>query len=361
MARRRTLEAPDPAALAEIEKGFAAKPGAAPMGLGAPIAKVASETAQSRDARSAEERAAEARRARDAEAYARAQAEGRVIETLPIERIRINHLTRDRAEADAEAMEELIASIRANGQRLPVEVVALEDGQYGLISGWRRVRALSLLAAEAGRPAEARAIVRPPVEAGAAYAAMVEENEVRAQLTPYERGRIAAVAAHLGAFESMEAAVDEIFAAASKAKRSKIRGFALVHYELGDVLGFGRELSEVAGMKLAGALRGGFAAKLRAALEHRSAGSAAEEWALLAPVLAEAEAAPAPKAAVARGGRPKRETAAPLAEGALPGGGRVAVHEEGGKLVLSLDGPGTDRQAQAERLVALLAEHGLAG
>ncbi len=361
MARRRTLEAPDAATLAEIEKGFAAKPGGAPLGLGAPIAKVASETAQSRDARSAEDRAAEARRATQAEAWSAAQAEGRVIETLPLDRIKLNHLSRDRIDSDPEEMAELVASIRASGQRLPVEVVPLEDGQYGLISGWRRLRALSMLAAEEGRPAEVRALVRPAIEAGAAYAAMVEENEIRAQLRPYERGRIAAVAAQTGTFESVEAAVDVIFAAASKAKRSKIRGFALVHFELGDLLNFPRDLSEANGGKLAVALRAGFAAKLRAALEHCSAEDAAAEWALLEPVVQAAQPSEQPSeqpsAKKSRGGRPRRAAAAPLAETVLADGAHVAVREERGKLVVTLDGQGTAPRAAAERMLALLSQH----
>ncbi|PHP26387.1 ParB/RepB/Spo0J family partition protein [Limimaricola cinnabarinus] len=357
MARRRTLEAPDPKALAEIEAGFAAKPMTGPGGFAAPIAQVAAEAASGRDARPAPDRAEAARVASQAAAWREAQAEGRLIETLPLDRIQVNHLSRDRIETDAEAMEELTASIRANGQRLPIEVMDLGEGRYGLISGWRRMRALALIGAEDGTAPVARAIVRPVVEAGAAYAAMVEENEVRAQLTPYERGRIAAVAAHLGAFPSMEAAVDEIFAAASKAKRSKIRSFALVHYELGDLLSHGRALSEAAGLRLASALRGGFAAKLRAALERCEARDAAEEWAALEAVLASAEAAPAPRQ---RGGRPRRDAPPPLAEARLADGARAVVRGEGAKLVLTLDGQeGLDeaaRQALAERMLELVEQ-----
>ncbi|MGR3464436.1 MULTISPECIES: ParB/RepB/Spo0J family partition protein [Rhodobacterales] len=357
MARRRTLEAPDARALAEIEAGFAAKPSPGPGGFAAPIAQVASEAATDRDARPATDRAQEARTASEAAAWRDAQSEGRVIVTLPLDRIAVNHLTRDRVETDAEAMDELIASIRANGQRLPIEVVDLGEGRYGLVSGWRRVRALALIGAEEGAQPTARAIVRPAIEAGDAYAAMVEENEIRAQLTPYERGRIAAVAAHLGAFSSMEAAVDAIFAAASKAKRSKIRSFALVHYELGDLLSHGRELSEAAGLRLAAALKGGFAAKLRGALERGEAEDAEAEWALLEAVLGTLEKAPRD---TVRGGRPRRAAPPPLAETVLPDGARATVRGDGARIVLTLDGQGdldeAGRRALAERLLARLAE-----
>lgn len=359
MARRRTLEAPDPQALAEIEAGFAAKPALGPGGFAAPIAQVAAEAASDRDARPTADRANAARTATEAASWREAQAEGRVIETLPLDRIQVNHLTRDRVESDAEAMDELVTSIRANGQRLPIEVVDLGEGRYGLVSGWRRVRALALIGAEEGTAPVARAIVRPAVEAGDAYAAMVEENEIRAQLTPYERGRIAAVAAHLGAFPSMEAAVDAIFAAASKAKRSKIRSFATVHFELGDLLSHGRELSEAGGLRLAAALRGGFATKLRAALEQGDAQDAAAEWALIEPILDAAEAAPKP---APRGGRPRRQAPPPLAEAVLPNGARATVRSDGAKLVLTLDGQGglsdSQRRDMAERLLACLTEAG---
>lgn len=51
---------------------------------------------------------------------------------------------------------------------------------------------------------------------------MVEENEVRANLSHYERGRIAVLAAEQGHFTHVEEAVARLSGAASKAKRSKI-------------------------------------------------------------------------------------------------------------------------------------------
>ena len=54
-----------------------------------------------------------------------------------------------------------------------------------------------------------------------------------------------------GHFADVEEAVARLFGAASKAKRSKIRSFALVHEELGDMLAFPEELTEKGGLRLA--------------------------------------------------------------------------------------------------------------
>ena len=94
------------------------------------------------------------------------------------------------------------ASIRAHGQRTPAEITMLDEGdedghspyRFGLISGWRRLRALSELYEETGevRFATIKALMQPEAEAAASYVAMVEENEIRAALSYYERARLVA-------------------------------------------------------------------------------------------------------------------------------------------------------------------------
>ena len=291
MAKRRKLEAPSADELAGIEAELSGPRSGAAV---APIAQIAGSTARRVNAPSTLD-------GQDAALWRQAEAEGRVLRNLPIDRIQVDHITRDRAALDPEAMEELITSVRASGVRLPVEVAALPEGGFGLISGYRRISAVRALRDEGGN-GTVPALVREPGDLGESYARMVEENEVRAPITPYERGRIAVIAAGQGAFADTAAAVDAIFASASKAKRSKIRSFAAVHEELGDLLRHPQDLSERNGLRLAAALRGGFAAKLRAALEGSGAGGAGAEWSALEPVVREAETgAPAP----ARGGRPK--------------------------------------------------------
>lgn len=97
------------------------------------------------------------------------------------------------------------------------------------------------------------------------------------------------VAAGQGAFNSPEEAVNEIFAAASKAKRSKTRSFALVHEELGDLLKYPEDLSERAGLRFANAIRDGFSGKLRGVLERAISESPKAEMVMIEEVLAEVE------------------------------------------------------------------------
>lgn len=325
MARRRTIEAPTRERLAEI--GAAVAPRAVP-----PIAQVAADATQHHGL------------SRDAAAWREASAAGRVIVEIPLGAIDCGHVTRDRIAADPEEMEELAASIRASGVRLPIEVVPIEGGRYGLISGHRRVEAVRMLHERGQGPALVRAIVAEGRDAAAAYVAMVEENEVRADLTPYERGRIAVVAAAEGAFADPDAAVDAIYAAASKAKRSKIRSFAAVHAALGDALAFPQALSEKGGLRLARAIRGGAEPGLRGALA-RPAADAAAEWRALEAVLDRVEAGP-PAGRVA--GRPRRGPALRLD---LGGGVTLSRSEDARGHVIRLQGP-----ADAATVDAVLTE-----
>jgi ParB family chromosome partitioning protein len=112
------------------------------------------------------------------------------------------------------------------------------------------------------------------------------------------------VAAGQGAFRDVEEAVSGLYAAASKAKRSKIRSCAHVHEELGDLLAYPTELGEKAGLRLASAIRDGLAGRLRAALGSGMGTSPAEEWDVLEPVVEEHEAESLPESK--RGGRPRK-------------------------------------------------------
>lgn len=152
---------------------------------------------------------------------------------LPVSDIDADALTRDRMVIDEAGMAELTASVREHGVRSAIEVMPTADGRYALVSGLRRLRAVISLT---GPDARIPAVILSGRSRQDAYAAMVEENEIRADLSPYERGRIAAVAAEEGVFPDLKAAVDHLFAASPKAKRSKIRALGRVHQWLGDIL-----------------------------------------------------------------------------------------------------------------------------
>jgi ParB family chromosome partitioning protein len=176
-----------------------------------------------------------------------AREEGRLIQRLPLEAIETGHLVRDRVAFDGDEMAALRSSLDQRGQQVPIEVVNTGDGRYGLISGLRRVLALRDLGA-----AHVLALVRRPESSAEAYLAMVEENEIRAGISFYERARLAAEAARLGLYPDPAAAISALFGAASPAKRSKIGSFVRIHAALGDVLRFPAAIPERVGLALAG-------------------------------------------------------------------------------------------------------------
>jgi ParB-like chromosome segregation protein Spo0J len=269
-------------------------------------------------------------------ALASARDEGRLVQRIPLGEIDAAHLVRDRLPAEDEAMQSLVESLRARGQQTPIEVVELGEGRYGLISGWRRLTALKRLRDETGedRFAAALALLRRPAEAADSYVAMVEENEIRVGLSYYERARIVLRSVEEGVYPTRKAALQSLFAAASRAKRSKIKSFVPVVEALDGVLRFPTEIGERLGLRLGKALEedAAVAGRLRAALAD-PAPDAAAELARLAAAAAAPGPAPAPE--------PGTEAA--------PG---IRLARAGNRITLA--GPGVDA-ALAEALAAWLA------
>jgi ParB family chromosome partitioning protein len=343
MARRR-LVAPDDAEVARLRAEAA---GDARNRPAPPVAQVAGETAD------AHGRAFSDAMARASE-YAQAEAGGLVLRKLPLDAIDTGHLVRDRLATDDETMGELKRSIHEHGLRTAIEVTQLGDdaGRYGLISGWRRLLAFRQLRDETGDDAFAtiKAIVVRPTNLEAAYVAMVEENEVRADLSLYERGRIAVVTTGQGLFADPAAAVDVLFASASAAKRSKIRSFAAIHDQLEGVLAFPTRLGERLGLRLADAVKRGNGEPVRAALEATAPHpDAATEQAALTEVLDRLDATAV--AQRSRRGRPKRTVATTVVE--LHPGVRLERRDHADGIELRLAGPNLSEDlvdAAVERL-----------
>jgi ParB family chromosome partitioning protein len=279
-----------------------------------PIAQVAGETA---------EHAAFAEVAR---ALTEAREEGRLIQRLPLAEIEIGHLVRDRMVFDADEMAALVASLRARGQQVPIEVVAQEGGGYGLISGLRRVMALR----EIGTT-EVLALIRKPETSSEAYLAMVEENEIRAGISFYERARLASEAARLGIYPDPASAIAALFSSASAAKRSKIGSFVRVHAAIGHALRYPTAIPERLGLALAGMLdrdpeaAGDFVEALAAAAP-TDAGS--ERVVLEAVVARSAPASPSKTVS-------KSQNRAELGSEIAPG---VRIEAHNGKVILSGSG-----------------------
>ena len=327
MARRRLTPLPAATDVPRAEH-FPAAPATA-SGFGpldaarppaAPIARVAAEAA---GAAALDEMAETLRRARD---------DGRLALELPLDAIAADHLTRDRLPVEDEDMAALRESLRAHGQRMPIEVTPLAGAlPYGLISGWRRLMALKALYAETADPrfATAKAIVRRPEAAADAYAAMVEENEIRVGLSQYERARVAALATARGVFPSEKAALLALFPTASRPKRSRIRAFLEIVHALDGSLRFPAELPERLGLRLVEALRAGQGPRVAAALAAADPATPEAELAALAAALA-----------------PERRPA-PAAEPLRPGVA-LAASLRGQRLTLTLTGPGVTPALAAE-------------
>ncbi len=186
-----------------------------------------------------------------------ARVEGRLVQQVPLMSIEEAHLVRDRIAVDGEEMSALVESIRTRGQQTPIEVVQLSEDRFGLISGWRRLTALKALYAETGedRFATVQALLRRPESASDAYLAMVEENEIRVGLSYYERARIVARAVEQGVYPDEGSALRELFATASRAKRSKIGSFIAIYHVLDEELGFASAIPERLGLALSKALK----------------------------------------------------------------------------------------------------------
>jgi ParB family chromosome partitioning protein len=151
---------------------------------------------------------------------------------IPLAEIDQSALTRDRTGLDPEPQSELEQSIAVSGLRQPIEVFPLaepRDGQrYGLLSGFRRLLAFRTQLENTGqdRYQTIPAFVRERTDLATSLAAMVEENEIRAGISPFERGLIAVTARNMGAFASIEEAVDGLYPNATRHKRTKLRQIA---------------------------------------------------------------------------------------------------------------------------------------
>ena len=299
MAKRKRLDLPLDSVSPVLETKSAFPP-AARM----PIADVAGDTA----ARAALEEVANA--------MATAEGEGRVVKKIDLSLIDTQHLNRDRMVIDEDDFDALKASIAERGQQTPIEVLQVSGGRFGLISGLRRVLALKELGA-----GDVLALVRRPETAQDAYVAMIEENEIRADLSFFERANIAVQAVRAGVFPTPARAIKTLFAHAPSAKRSKILKFVVLCNALGKRLQYPAAIPEKLGLALAGAIEADpkAATRIGDALRRGGITDAASERSVLERAL--------------QGPRP----AAPKGETIAPG---VTLEARKGRVVLS--GPGVD-------------------
>jgi ParB family chromosome partitioning protein len=214
--------------------------------------------------------------------------------TLPTDAIDADALLCDRAAPNPQALDDFVQSILHDGLRQPIEVFALPDSRYGLISGLRRLTAVRTLAALNDRFSTIPAFLRTPASLPAALAAMVAENEIRSQITPWEKGRLIMQAVWHGHFDTPDAAVAALYPTASRQARARLRSFALVVESLDGTLTTPWALPVARMETLGAALRGGFEELIDLTLSDVKGAAPDVQWAALHPVLAEAMAPPDP-------------------------------------------------------------------
>ncbi|MCB1336116.1 MAG: ParB N-terminal domain-containing protein [Maritimibacter sp.] len=222
------------------------------------------------------------------------------IHLLPLDAIDAEALPRDRSVIDAGKLAELQRAIAANGLRQPIEVFATGAG-YGLLSGYRRLMAFRALhELRGGDFAMIPAFLRPAEDVARAFARVIEENDIRAGLSAWERGRTLIVAEGAG-FETLDAALAALYPHADRRKRARLRQLAEVVEAFDGQIDAPELWSENRLLRLAAVLRLGWDELVREALAHAAPGA---EWEAIAPVVAEAEALPAPERATPN--RPRR-------------------------------------------------------
>lgn len=232
-----------------------------PGPMGAAVREAAEDLQETTDAKVEQRR----RNAAEAKAYQGALKEGLLLQRLPVGNIRTDDLPRDRMALDevsrSDEMDELKSSIRAGGQKEPIEVYLDGQGAYQLKKGWRRLTALLQLLAETGDQ-EAFGTVVARVEVGqgeriARYVDMVEENVVREDLSFAEMAQVAITAAADAEVEGDDPLelVNRLYGALHKVKRSYIRSFVSLLVTLGPDLRWPKAVSRNIGVDVARALR----------------------------------------------------------------------------------------------------------
>lgn len=204
-------------------------------------------------------------------------------------------IPRDRTALEPDALRELRDSIATHGLRMPVELFELPEPRgacrYGIISGLRRVTAHREIAANLGlkKFAEIAAFIRPMPDLATGLMAMVEENAIRADLSPWEQGRMATVAVDWHAYDTVEEAIDGMHPTATAVKRTRLRTIARVVTALEGLLTEPERLSLRQLLRLGTALRNGFEEVIVLALQSTKLKNPDSQWAAILPYLLESE------------------------------------------------------------------------
>ena len=232
------------------------------------------------------------------------------VQLLDPAQIDTDALPRDRTTLDEAALTELETSILLDGLRQPIEVWAFqtprEGHRYGLISGMRRltaVRGIRKLKPDTRIPA----FIRRPTDIADAMAKMVAENEIRAEISPWEKGRLVVQSVDEDIFETLDAAVNGLYPTLDRQRRSRIRAIAEVVCEIREgTLTHPESLSQQQLIRIAAAIRQGHGPLIHGALNQSKDNSPGAQWKIVRAILEEVENDARNPRTGYRPGRPRR-------------------------------------------------------
>ncbi|WP_264214480.1 ParB/RepB/Spo0J family partition protein [Leisingera thetidis] len=257
MSKRRVFDIDFPSEPAPVPAGTAAEKSAEKSAEArrGPMATAISENADALRTRAEAEQRIRAENDRLAHEFVRLKKLGLVVDRIPIGRIRLEKLTRDRKEGRDPDLDELKESIRSVGLSNPIRVEERDDGTYELIQGYRRMRAYMELLSETADEAYGHipaGLVAKGDSLQELYRRMVDENLVRRDISFAEMAQLAlryAEDTQTGA-ETIEDAVNDLYASAGRQKRIYIRHFAQVLKAVGDALKFPEAIPRALGLDL---------------------------------------------------------------------------------------------------------------
>ena len=233
--------------------------------------------------------------------------------TLPLNRISADAFPRDRTHLDSAEQADLVASILRDGLRQPIEVVGLSeplDGcTHALVSGMRRLTALREIARMNGTAdtATAPAFLRAPPSMAAILRDIAVENEQRAPVSMFEKGRFLIESVAQGHFDTLDAAISGLFPEAARNKAYRLRAAAEVAQALDGQLSTPEALSQNQIEALAMTLRRGMGLLVDEVLKLHRARPLSCQMQALKPLLAEAATVTEAEAEITRRtGHPRR-------------------------------------------------------
>lgn len=182
---------------------------------------------------------------------------GLVVDLIPLDRIEMFKLVRDRKKGLDYELKDLKTSIEELGLSNPIRLEARDDGRYELIQGYRRLSAFKELLEETGDAARfgaiPAAVSQPGESLEALYRKMVDENLVRKDISFAEMAMLALE--YAGDPDTVvtdpDKAVAVLYKSAGYQKRSYVRSFIKVVERLGGELRFVEEIPRALGLALA--------------------------------------------------------------------------------------------------------------